>query len=333
MTMALFRGTIDMRRSLCAGMIPAIAVILVALAGHGAWSQTRTIKIVDPDPPGGLADFLARLLAERIGRTQGLTIVVENRPGAASAIGTEAVSRAAPDGNTLLVNANPFVINPHVRKLNYDPLSSFEPICHLVSSPSVIVVNSASPYRTLADMLAAARARPGELTLASIGPATATQIAFEMLKRAANVDMTFVPYPGTPPAVNALLGGHVTSYFGNYSVVAEQLRAGRLRALATAARTRIEPLPDVPTVAESGYPDYEVDLWYGLVAPAKTPKETIAQLAGWFTAAMQAPEVKPKLIAQALYPVGMCGADFGAFMRKQYDQYGRAVREANIKAE
>jgi tripartite-type tricarboxylate transporter receptor subunit TctC len=260
-------------------------------------------------------------------------VVVENRPGAGSVIGTEAVSRATPDGNTVLMIGNSFVINPNLKKVNFDPLISFEPICDLVSSPNVIVVNSASPYRTLSDLLSAARMKPGELTLASNGPATSQHIAFEMLKRAANVNMTFVPYSGNAPALNALLGEHVTSVLADYAVVAEQLNAGKLRALATTTRTRIEPLPDVPTVAESGYTGYEVDVWIGLVAPAKTAKERVSQLAGWFTTTMQVPEVKAKLVVQGLSPVGICGSEFGAFLRKQYDEFGRAIREANIKVE
>jgi tripartite-type tricarboxylate transporter receptor subunit TctC len=278
-------------------------------------------------------------MAEQIGRAQKRTILVENRPGALTAIGTEAVARAAPDGNTLLIIAPPFVINPHLRKLNYDPLTSFEPICNLVRSPLLIVVNSASPYRTLGDLLSAARTKPGDLTLAGAGPGSTLHIAFEMLKRAANINITFVPYPGDAPAVNALLGEHVTSVFAPYPGVAEQLKAGRLRALATASRARDEPLPDVPTVAESGFvaqsgfKDYETDFWNGLVAPAKTPKETVSQLAGWFTTALQAQETKRKLAAQGLFPVGMCGADFAALLRKQYDDFGRVIREASIKAE
>jgi tripartite-type tricarboxylate transporter receptor subunit TctC len=309
------------------------ALVLVALSSNGAWSQSRTIRLVDPDPPGGLADLLARILAEEISRAQGVTIVVENRAGAASAIGTEAVARAAPDGTTLLLNATPFVINPLLRKLNYDPLRSFAPICYLVNSPTVIAVNAASPYRTLADLINAAREKPGELTLASIGPGTATHIAFEMLRSAANIDMTFVPYPGTAPAVTALLGGHVTSYFGIYSVVSEQVKAGSLRALATAAPARIDLLPDVPTVAEQGLPGYEVDIWFGVVAPAKTPQATITQLASWFTAAMQAPDVKAKLLVQGMLPVATCGEPFGAHIRRQYEEFGRVIREANIKPE
>jgi tripartite-type tricarboxylate transporter receptor subunit TctC len=312
----------------------AIAAILFTLSGHGAWSQTaRTIKVVVPFSPGGVVDFVARVLAEQVGRAQGQTVLIENRPGAGGAIGAEAVSRAAPDGNTLLMAFPDLLIASHLRKLNYDLLTSFEPICNVVSYPTVIAVNSASPYRTLADLLDAARAKPGELALASIGPATAYQIAIESLKRAAKVDMTFIPYPGGAPALNALLGEHVTSLFLSYSTMAEQLKAGKLRALATWSRTRIESLPEVPTVAESGYKDYEMDEWNGVLAPARTPKNAVSQLADRFTAALQAPEVKRKLVAQGLYPVGMCGADFGALLRKQYDDFGRVIRETNIKAD
>jgi tripartite-type tricarboxylate transporter receptor subunit TctC len=317
-----------------AGVAAAVAFLSVTLVGHGAWSQTsRTIKIVVPFAPGGAADTLARLLAEQITRARGVTMVVENRPGAGSVIGTEAVSRAAPDGNTVLMMGASFVINPNLKKLNYDPLNSFEPICYLVDSPNVIVVNSLSPYRTLSDLLSAARARPGELTLASTAPATSQHIAFELLKRAANVDITHVPFAGAAPAVTALLGEHVTSVLADYAAVAEQLNSGKLRALATTSRTRAEPLPDVPTVAESGYTGYEVTAWQGLVGPANTAKETVSQLAGWFTTTMRVPEVKAKLVVQGLYPVGICGADFGVFLRKQNADYGRAIRGANIKAE
>ena len=281
--------------------------------------------------PGGSSDFLARVLGEEIGRARRLTVVIENRPGAGQIIATEAVSRAAPDGNTLLITSPTSIINPRLRKVNYDPVTSFEPICHLVNAPTVIAVNSATPYRTLADLLDAARAKPGNLTFA--GTVGVFYIAIEMLKRAANLNMTFVPYPGGAPSVTALLGEHVTSVFTDYPTLAEQLKAGKLRALATGSRTRSEALPDVPTVAEFGYKDYDVEQWLGVSAPAKTPKEIVSQLVGWFTAALQVPQVKAKLVIQGLYPVGICGADFGAFYRKQYDDYGRAIREANIKAE
>jgi tripartite-type tricarboxylate transporter receptor subunit TctC len=312
-------------------MAYALVVAAAALFCSGAWAQTA-VKIVMPAPAGGAGDIVARMLTEQVGRAQGLTLVIENRPGAGTIIGTEAVARAAPDGTTLLITAPYLVIAPHLRKLNFDPLTGFEPICHLVSSPGVIVVNSSSPYRTLGDFLDAARAKPGELTFAAVGPGTVQHVGFEMLKRAANVNLTFVPYTGGAPAITALLGGHVTAVFAEYAPLAEHIKAGRLRAVAATTGKRIDSLPELPTVGET-YNDYEVDFWWGLFAPAKTPKETATQYARWFTAAMRAPEVKTKLNAQGFIPVGSCGADFAALLRKQYDHYGRIIREANIKAE
>jgi tripartite-type tricarboxylate transporter receptor subunit TctC len=312
----------------------ALAVVsVVALGNQDGWSQTQpSIRIINPFPPGGSADIVGRLLADQITRTQGVSAIVESRPGAGSVIGTEAVSRATPDGNTLLMPANSFVINRIVRKLTYDPLN-FEPICLLVRAAHVVTVNSASPYRTLADYLTTARAQPGVLTNASVGPATAQHIALEMLKRAANVDISFVPFPGNAPAVNALLGGHVTSVIVNYPEISEQVRVGKLRALATTLRARIEEMPDVPTVAESGFNDFETETWIGLVAPPKTPPATVAQRASWIVSALQAPEVKAKLLGVGLSPVGLCGADFAAYLRKQYDEYGSVIRASNIKVE
>jgi tripartite-type tricarboxylate transporter receptor subunit TctC len=319
---------------LAAGVI-VLGILLVGGTDQGARSQsTRPIRVVSPTAPGGANDVAARLLVEQIGRAEGLTMVVENRPGAGSVIGTEAVSHAAADGNTVLINASPaFVIDPHLRKLGYDPFGSFEPLCSLASFPTVIAVNSKSPYRTLADLTNAARAMPGQLTLAGLGPGTLTQIGFEVIKRTANVKMTFVPYAGTAPAVDALLGEHVTSYFGNYTNVAEHVKTGRLRMLATATRTRIDAMPDVPTVAESGYNGYEIDAWLGLFAPAKTPREVLSRLVGWFTTALRVQDVKAKLIAQGVYPDGTCGADFAALLRREYEKYGRIIRETGIKME
>jgi len=312
----------------------AAVFILFGLFGHDAQSQpARTIKIVVPLAPGGGADILTRLLADHIRRTQAVGVVVENRVGAGSVIGTEAVSHAAPDGNTLLINTPNLVIAAHLRKLNYHPLTSFEPICKLVNSPTVIAVNITSPYRSLADLLNAARTHPGKITLASVGPATTLHIAAEKLKRATRADMTYIPFSGSGPTVNALLGEHVTSVFAEYPAVAEQLKAGKLRALATGSAIRIDSLPELSTVAESGYPGFDVDVWWGVFAPALTPKEIISQLADLFARAVQAPELKAKLVALGFYPVGMCDAEFVAYMRRQYDEYGQIIREANIKAE
>jgi len=275
--MELARRQFLQRAGAAVAALAMLSPILVTFSTHSASSQTtKIIKIVVPFPAGGGVDILARLLAEQIGRTHGPTMVIESRPGAGTVIGTETASRAAPDGNTLLLNTPNLVISPHLQKLNYDPLTGFESICLLANSPLLIVVNSVSPYRTLADLMNAARAKPATVTLANGGTAV-TRIAFEMLKRAANVDMIFVPYPGTAPAITALLGEHIMSVFSEYPTAAEQLQAGKLRVLATLSRMRVESLPDVPTVAESGYKDYEVEVWYGLFAPAKTPKLDFGQ--------------------------------------------------------
>src|SRR5258707_14375274 len=219
----------------------ALAISAIAMTDLPAWSQAaRTIRVVITVPPGGSIDILFRLLADQVSTTRGQTVIIESRPGAGCVIAAEAVARAAADGNTLLSNNNGIIISSILRKVNYDPLTSFEPICYLVSTPQVVVVNSASPYRTLADLLDAARAKPGELTFASVGPATAQHIGFERLKRAADVNMTYVPYSGGAPAINALLGGHVTSVFAEYAPLAEHIKAGTLRALATSSRMRIE---------------------------------------------------------------------------------------------
>jgi tripartite-type tricarboxylate transporter receptor subunit TctC len=315
------------------GAAALAAAILCALAAV-SWSQTATkIRLILPFPPGGPADAMIRILAEQIGAAGGPAMVVESHPGASTEIGTELVSRAAPDGNTLGIISNSFVVLPHLRKLNYNPLTDFEPVCELASFPPLIVVGSESPYHTLAELLDAARAQPGVLTLASIGPGTASQIAFEMLKRDAKVDMTFIPFAGYTLAIQALLGKQVTAALADLSTLQGQLQTGKLRALATTARARVATLPNVPTAIESGYKSVEAEFFGAVVAPAKTPKQTMEQLIGWFKTAIAEPKVNERFAALGFFPGGQCGAAFGVVLRKDYDDYGRVIREANIKFE
>jgi tripartite-type tricarboxylate transporter receptor subunit TctC len=321
------------RLALTIGALASVSAA-IAVPDHPAWSQAgRTIRVVISVPPGGSIDLLARILADHVSSTKGQSVIVESRPGAGGIIAAEAVARAAPDGNTLLMNNNGMIISSILRKVNYDPQSSFEPICYLVTTPQLIVVNSASPYRTLAELVDAARSKPAALSIASVGPNTTQHIGIERFKRLAQANLTYVPYPGGAPTVNALLGAHVTSAVLNWSEIGEQVTAGKVHALATMALQRIEPLPDLPTVAESGYPDFETDVWFGLVAPARTPKETVSQLIEWFSEALLAPQVRTKLTVQALYPNPKCGADFDAHIRRQSDLYTRLIRELNIKTE
>lgn len=319
-----------MQRSLAVSF--ALGAALTIIGGASAQiSPARPVKIVVPFAAGGAVDALARFLGDEIGRSEGMTFVIEDRPGAGTVIGTEAVAHAAPNGHTLLMTANSFVINPHLKKLRYDALSSFEPLCLLARSPHVIVVGADSPYRTLAELLDAARAKPGELTMAANGPATAHHISFEMLQRAANVRFTFVPYPGIAPAATALLGGHVVAANVDLAAVAENIKAGKLRALAVLSRERIPAFSDLPTAIESGFDNVEMEGTLGIVAPAGTPKDVVNQLSKWLLAAVRTTAMQAKLATQGLDPVGICGADFRAYLHKQYEGYGRIIRQANIQ--
>ena len=316
-------------KSLCGSII----VLMLTGAASAQTAAGRTIRIVVPFPPGGTADILARLLGEQIGKTGGPTILVENRPGGGTVIATEQVARAAPDGNTLLLMANSFVINASVRaSLPYDPLTSFEPVCLMVNSPQIMVVNAGSPFKTLGDFVAAAKAKPGELNYATVGPATTQHIAFEMFNRAAGIKLTYVPFGGGAPATTALVGGHVMAVLANPSEVMEQVRAGKLRAIAVASRERVATLPDTPTIIEAGYKDFEATAWFGLVVPAKTPKDAIASHIAMFKTALHAPDVQAKLAPQGYRSIGICGDDFGAHIKRQHADYVHDfTKEAGIK--
>jgi tripartite-type tricarboxylate transporter receptor subunit TctC len=320
---------------LCRLILFILALPLVmAGAADAQTASGRNIRIVVPFPPGGTADILARVLGEQIGKTGGPAILVENRPGGGTVIATEQVARAAPDGNTLLLMANSFVINASVRaSLPYDPLTSFEPVCLMVDSPQIMVVNAGSPFKTLADFVAAAKAKPGELNYATVGPATTQHIAFEQFLRAAGIKLTYVPFGGGAPATTALVGGHVMAVLANPSEVMEQVKAGKLRAIAVASKQRFAPLADIPTIMESGYPDFEATAWFGLVVPAATPKPAIEQNIAMFKTALAAPDVQAKLAPQGYRSIGVCGDAFGAHIKQQHEAYTRVTREAGIKVD
>jgi tripartite-type tricarboxylate transporter receptor subunit TctC len=312
----------------------AVGIALAALICNPPTSpaQTGLIKVVVPVPPGSAGDLIARLLTDQVGRLNNRSFVIEPRPGAGTMIGTEAVVRAPANGQTLLINSPFLLIGPHLRKLSFDPLASLDPVCYLVSSPGVLAVNAASPYRTFADLMEAVRTRPGQLTFASAGPGSTHQVGFEKLKHDAGLDFLYVPFSGGGPAINALLGNHVTAVLAEYAPLSEHLKAGTLRPLAVTSTARVAGLPGVPTIAET-YPGFEVDFWWGLFAPAHTPDALLSQLAEWFTEAMQKPEVKAKLNELGFFPAGICGQDFAALLRKQYEDYGRVIRSANMRTD
>lgn len=307
------------------------ATLALLVSSCVSLAQTpSTVKIIVPYAPGGSVDMLARVLGDEIGKAGGPSIVVEDRPGASTIIGTDAVARTAPDGGTVGMVANSFLINASIRKLSFDPLKSFEPICHLVDSPQVIAVNAASPYRSLEELIAGARARPGALTIGALGPATTQHVAAEMFKKYSKIDMTFVPYPGGAPAVNAIVGDQVSSTVANYVELKPFIAVGKLRPLAVLSAQRIAALPDVPTAREKGL-DFEITAWFAMVATGKTPKPAVNALIDHFKKALARPSIAEKLAQLELTPVGRCGDAFAAFLNEQNDVIGPMVRDAGIK--
>jgi tripartite-type tricarboxylate transporter receptor subunit TctC len=307
------------------------AAALFVSTGPTVFAQSKQVKIIVPYTPGSGPDIISRLLGEQVGKAGGPTVLVENRPGGGTVIGTEAAMRSEPDGNTLLLVANGFVVNAAQKKGNYT-LASFEPVCYLASTPMPLVVQSSSPWKTVQELVDYAKANPGKFTFASGGPNTSLHVAIEVLKLATKIDVNYVPYGGSGPAINALVGGHVQAVWADYPTVVSHIKSGTLRALATTSAKRINELPGVPTLTETGITKYEAEIFYGLVAPGKTPADALKRVSDMFSAAMDAPDVQPKLPQQGLFKVNSCGAPFGTFLRNITADYERVTQAAGMKA-
>lgn len=311
----------------------ALSVFCVGVATAQGF-PSKPVHIVVPFTPGGTADVMARLIGQKMSEALGQQVLVENRPGGGTVIGTEYVARAPADGHTMLLMANSFTINPNVRaKLPYDPLKDFTPVTMLVKSPQVLVVNPALGVKSLAEFVALAKSKPGKLSLATVGPATTQHIASEMLKGVMKVDMIYVPYPGGAPAAGALAGGHVDAVLANYSEVAQHIHSGKARAIAVTSAERTDTLKEVPTVSESGYPGFEATAWFGLVATGGSPPAAIARLNAEVNKALKAPDVREKLITLGMYPVGTTPGEFDAHIRSEIVKYGKVIKDSGIKVE
>jgi tripartite-type tricarboxylate transporter receptor subunit TctC len=299
-----------------------------------AWAETtRPLRLVVPFTPGGSSDLLARALAPSLGAALGQTVLVDNRPGAGGSIGAAEVARAEPDGQTLLMgHLGTLAVNPSVYpRLAYDPLRSFVPVAMVARVPNVLVVSAASPFKSLADLLAAARARPGRLSYSSGGNGSAAHIAFEALKLRAGVFLLHIPYRGTAPSIVDLLAGQVDASFTGVTAVLPQVQAGRLRALAVSSLQRLPSLPAVPTVAESGFAGFEADQWYGLVAPAATPAATVARLNAVVNQALALPEVARLLAAEGALPLPGTPQAFGELIRREIPRWAEVVKAGHVK--
>jgi tripartite-type tricarboxylate transporter receptor subunit TctC len=322
------------RRNLLAAGAAAAATGIAGDALAQTGFPTHPIKMIVPFPPGGTADIQARVISDYMGRTLGQPVVIENKPGGGTIIGSGFVAKSPADGHTILMMANSFVINAklHASNLPYDGMKAFEPIACLTNSPQLVAVNAASPYKTFREWLAAAKAKPEALSYATVGPATTQHIAGEMLQRSAGIKLIYTPFAGGAPAVNAVLAGHVDTVLANVSELQSFIESGKMRALAVTTKERLDTMKQVPTVSESGLPGYEAAAWFGLSAPAGTPRDVIAKLAKAATGAMADLDVKKKLIGVGLEPYSMGPSEFAAHIADQYAKYAKVIDEAGIKA-
>ena len=314
--------------------VPALLLCAATLAQAQPY-PAKPIHLIVPFPPGGGNDTVARAIAQQIGPDLGQPLVIDNKPGAGGAVGAELAAKAPPDGYTLfLAGVGSHVVNPNVHaKLAYDPVKDFAPVTLIASAPSVLVVNPSVPARTVAELTAYARAHPGKLNYASNGAGSAAQLAAAMYESMAGVKMVHVPYKGIAPAMTDLLSGEVQLMFGTVVALVPHIQAGKLRPLAVTSKTRSALLPDVPTMAESGLPEYEAGSWYGIMAPAGTPSEIIDRLHGGIVTALAQPDVAKRLAAEGAVVIGSTPAAFAAHLKRELARVGKVVRAAGIRAE
>lgn len=308
---------------------------LLAIAeGPAADAQTypnRPVRMIVAVPPGGPADTLARLVGPRLADALGQTVVIDNRPGANGIIAYEMTARAAPDGYTFATVAAGVVINPSLyRKVPYDPITDFAPITLGITVPNILVVHPTLAATSVQELVKLAKSRPGQIAFASAGNGTSGHLALELFRMTAGIDVTHVPYKGGGPALAELLGGQVQALFSIALAATPQVKAGRLRALAITSARRSSVAPELPTVAETGFPGYEVIGWFGWLAPARTPNAIVARLNAEIVKVLRAPEVRERLLSQSTEPVGNTPAEFASLMKSERDKWARVIRDANI---
>jgi tripartite-type tricarboxylate transporter receptor subunit TctC len=314
--------------------VTAVAMFIsVGMASAQPAFPLKPVHIFVPYAAGGGVDILARTLGDVVSRQWGQTVVVENRPGAGGVVASQALVASPPDGYTLIVVASGHATNPFLYpKIPYDTFKDFTPISLLASSPNILLVRADSPFKTLGDMIAQARAKPGSLSFGHAGTGTSTHLAGELLKNLAHVDLNAIPYKGGAPSINDLMGGQIPMSFNNGPESVGQLQAGTLRALAVTTASRAPFLPDVPSMAEA-VPGYDTEVWWGLLGPAGMPPDLIAKLSHDFVAALNTEPVKERLAKLGASPIGSSPEAFDAKIRADYKKWGPIIEAAGIKAE
>jgi tripartite-type tricarboxylate transporter receptor subunit TctC len=319
-------------------LIPLVLGVVLAPRPAGAQAPDswpgKPVRFILPFPPGGGTDILGRLIAERLTANLGQPVVTENRGGAGGNVGAEAAAKSAPDGYTIVLVAPSLTISPSLySKLNYDPVKDFAPVSLVATVPNVMVTNPAVPANTLAEFIRLAKSKPGEMNFGSGGSGTSNHLAGELFNIVAGVKLVHVPYKGVNLAMNDVLSGRIQLVVIGIPATVPNIKAGKLRALALVAPRRSPVLPDVPTVAEAGLPNFEVTTWYGILAPAGTPKAIVVRLNAELAKIMHSPELKDRLDALATDPVTSTPEEFAGLIKREIVKWREVVREAGLKAD
>jgi tripartite-type tricarboxylate transporter receptor subunit TctC len=330
------RAGASRRLAIAAASLVAGATLL-APAGVLAQASypSRPIRLIVPFPAGGGTDLIAREVANKVATSNGWSIVIDNKPGSGGNLGVDAAAKAAPDGYTLVLGqTSNLAINPTLyAKLPYNPEKDLTPVGLVASAPLVLVVAADSPYKTLADVVAAAKARPETLNYASSGSGTVAHLATELFQKTANVRFTHVPYKGAAQGSTDLIGGQIQMYMSSVPTLIGHIKSGKMRPIVVTSRKRTTDLPDAPTVDESGYKGFEAATWFGIAGPAGLPKDVVARLNAAFNKALQDPEVKRKLASQGAEVKGSTPEEFGAYIREETVRWGKVVKDSGAKVD
>jgi tripartite-type tricarboxylate transporter receptor subunit TctC len=324
---------ITRRRLLAASTGAVLAPALIRTAHAQAW-PTKVVRLIVPFPPGGGTDAVGRILSARLSEVWGHQLMIENRGGGGSNVGNEAAARAQPDGYTMLFGAFPLGTNRFIYpKLTYDPVADFAPVTLLGTFPNLLVVPNTSPAKSVAEFIAFAKANRGDVTFGSSGIGTSPHLNGELFKRMAGIEMTHIPYRGAGPAITDLIPGRLSMMFNTSGSLLPHVRAGRMRALAVSSAKRFFAAPELPSVAESGLPGFDVSSWYALMAPAKTPPAIVQKMNADVVAVLKEPQVRERLENLGLAIVGSTPQEMGAFLQAEMNKWGPVIKDAGIIAQ
>jgi tripartite-type tricarboxylate transporter receptor subunit TctC len=317
----------------------ALALLTLACLAdvHAQTAQTypaKPIRFIVPYAPGGSTSQVARLVAAKMTESWGQQVLIDNRGGANTVIGTDALAKSAPDGYTIGLHTSTLATLPHLLStLPFDPIKDFVPVTTLVTTQLVLVLHPSVPANNLKEFIALAKARPNELNFAAVGTGSSTHLAGEMFKSVAGVKMQHVPYKGTAPALTDLIGGQIQLNFDTPITSLPHIRSGKLKAIAVTGKTRLPSMPDVPTFAEAGLPEYDFQLWFGVLVPAGTPKDIVNKLSTEIARILALPDVRENLTGQAIEPQSMTPDQFAALIKNDLERYGKVIKAAGIKIE